>query len=147
MPRLPQHHLFELDPKISKRRFEQGQVRACFLPSAIFPPFSSSSLCNLLSFFLPLSVGCPQVPIVLPAGGVEIHHSLTPHRSLPNTSDRHRRALILRYQALSEPLIGTILLLCCSSPPVFYGQQRSKHVFWSRWSYSSLEDRQSIYET
>eukprot|EP00730_Choanoeca_flexa_P015957 TRINITY_DN7447_c0_g3_i1.p1 TRINITY_DN7447_c0_g3~~TRINITY_DN7447_c0_g3_i1.p1 ORF type:complete len:288 (+),score=33.87 TRINITY_DN7447_c0_g3_i1:187-1050(+) len=51
-----------------------------------------------------------QQPVCLHAGGIEIHSSYTPHRSMPNTSrHRHRRALILRYQPLSEPLGGGTL--------------------------------------
>ncbi|EGD74202.1 hypothetical protein PTSG_06214 [Salpingoeca rosetta] len=44
--------------------------------------------------------------IVLPAGGLEIHHSCTPHSSPPNTSARPRRVLILRFQAVTEPIVG-----------------------------------------
>ena len=44
---------------------------------------------------------------MLPAGGLEVHHPYTPHSSMPNTSrSRQRRAIILRYQPLSEPLHG-----------------------------------------
>eukprot|EP00045_Choanoeca_perplexa_P000665 m.15410 g.15410 ORF g.15410 m.15410 type:complete len:298 (-) comp10458_c0_seq1:30-923(-) len=51
-----------------------------------------------------------SVPICLQAGGVEIHSSYTPHCSMPNTSKtRQRRALILRYQPLSEPVAGGLL--------------------------------------
>ncbi len=43
----------------------------------------------------------------LPAGGLEVHHPATPHRSPPNASPtRWRRVLLCRYQPASEPLTG-----------------------------------------
>lgn len=36
-----------------------------------------------------------EVPVVMKAGSASFHHSLTLHRSLPNTSDRGRRGLIM----------------------------------------------------
>jgi ectoine hydroxylase-related dioxygenase (phytanoyl-CoA dioxygenase family) len=38
-----------------------------------------------------------QVPVEIKAGSMSIHHSLCVHRSLPNTSGRSRRGLILIY--------------------------------------------------
>lgn len=43
----------------------------------------------------------------LPAGGVEIHNPALPHSSGPNRSrHRWRRALVLRYQPATEPLVS-----------------------------------------
>eukprot|EP00048_Salpingoeca_helianthica_P005888 m.92944 g.92944 ORF g.92944 m.92944 type:complete len:304 (-) comp13787_c0_seq4:20-931(-) len=42
----------------------------------------------------------------MPAGALEIHHPGLPHSSGPNRSRAWRRALLLRYQPLSEPLAG-----------------------------------------
>lgn len=39
------------------------------------------------------------VPCEAPAGSVIFMHCLTPHSSLPNTSDTHRRTLIFEYRA------------------------------------------------
>jgi hypothetical protein len=52
------------------------------------------------------------------AGGLEVHHPLTPHSSHPNGSfTRPRRAIILRYQPSSEALTrGTLLHWRTGSP-------------------------------
>jgi len=45
------------------------------------------------------------VPVELKAGQCMFHHGLAPHRTLPNTSDRHRRALAIHYMdGLAKPL-------------------------------------------
>ena len=41
-------------------------------------------------------------PVPVPAGGVLFFSSTAPHRSGPNRSDTHRRALYLTYNAFSE---------------------------------------------
>jgi hypothetical protein len=38
----------------------------------------------------------------LPAGGAAMHHSLTPHRSTANTSQRDRRVIILRFMSAGD---------------------------------------------
>jgi len=39
-----------------------------------------------------------------PAGGMAIHHTMIPHTSFPNQSDRWRRVLVLRYMAAGGTL-------------------------------------------
>jgi ectoine hydroxylase-related dioxygenase (phytanoyl-CoA dioxygenase family) len=39
-----------------------------------------------------------------PAGGMAIHHTMIPHTSFPNKSDRWRRVLVLRYMAAGGTL-------------------------------------------
>jgi hypothetical protein len=38
-----------------------------------------------------------KVQYRIPAGGMAIHDTMIPHRSVPNSSDRWRRVLVLRY--------------------------------------------------
>jgi len=40
------------------------------------------------------------------AGGLECHHPYLPHSSLPNASDGNRRAIILRFQPDTEPVVA-----------------------------------------
>lgn len=98
------HHLFEMDPGIGVRRFEHDVVRM-IASRDLFVVCICGPALNLTALFCAL-IAC-QEELVLPAGSLEVHHPYTPHSSLPNASqDRHRRAIILRYQPLSEPLVG-----------------------------------------
>lgn len=55
-------------------------------------------------------LGVGSVAQRMPPGALEIHHPSLPHMSLKNRSRSWRRALLLRYQPLSEPLAaGTIV--------------------------------------
>ena len=47
------------------------------------------------------------IPIELKAGQIMFHHGATPHRTLPNTTENHRRALAIHYMdATARPLGG-----------------------------------------
>ncbi|MAG17662.1 MAG: hypothetical protein CMJ21_06285 [Phycisphaerae bacterium] len=46
---------------------------------------------------LPDNVEDNKVQYRIPAGGMAIHDTMIPHRSVPNSSDRWRRVLVLRY--------------------------------------------------
>ena len=43
----------------------------------------------------------PEFPALLKRGDASIHHILTPHRSGANTTDRHRRGIVLNYQGVN----------------------------------------------
>ena len=47
------------------------------------------------------------IPIELEAGQIMFHHGAAPHKTLPNTTENHRRALAIHYMdATSRPLGG-----------------------------------------
>lgn len=46
------------------------------------------------------------VALEMPAGSLECHHPYTPHSSPPNESDSHRRAIIMRFQPDTEPVVS-----------------------------------------
>jgi ectoine hydroxylase-related dioxygenase (phytanoyl-CoA dioxygenase family) len=48
---------------------------------------------------LPPDPDAVKVQYTFPAGGAATHHVMIPHNSIPNTSDRWRRVLVLRYTA------------------------------------------------
>jgi phytanoyl-CoA hydroxylase len=48
----------------------------------------------------------PKVPVIVPAGGVSVHHCCTLHGSAPNRSDRPRRAFIVQYAAGDNLQLG-----------------------------------------
>ena len=49
---------------------------------------------------LPESLEQVKVKYEFAAGGAATHHTMIPHSSMPNTSDRWRRVLVLRYMAV-----------------------------------------------
>ena len=53
---------------------------------------------------LPEDFESSAVQYRFPAGGMAIHHTMIPHTSLPNRSDRWRRVLVLRYMAAGGTL-------------------------------------------
>jgi len=55
---------------------------------------------------LPANVDQLEVPYRLKAGEAAIHHTMMPHRSCANTSDRWRRVLVCRYMS-AEGEMGT----------------------------------------
>jgi len=50
--------------------------------------------------------GEKQVPVIVPAGGMSIHHSRTLHASAPNRSSNSRRLLLIEYAAADAWPIG-----------------------------------------
>jgi ectoine hydroxylase-related dioxygenase (phytanoyl-CoA dioxygenase family) len=52
------------------------------------------------------AAGQPVADVVVPAGGMSIHHCLTLHSSKPNRSPRPRRALIFTYRAADAIQLG-----------------------------------------
>ena len=48
---------------------------------------------------LPENLEQAKVQYEFPAGGAATHHTMIPHSSMPNTSDRWRRVLVVRYMA------------------------------------------------
>jgi phytanoyl-CoA hydroxylase len=46
------------------------------------------------------------VPIEIKAGQMMFHHGATPHRTLPNTTDRPRRALAIHYVDATAKILG-----------------------------------------
>ena len=48
---------------------------------------------------LPPDIDARKVEYRLRAGQMATHHTMIPHNSVPNTSDRWRRVLVLRYMA------------------------------------------------
>ena len=94
------------------------------LYSRLYSRLHSPTLCLALT----------QRAVCLPAGGLEIHNSFTPHASTPNTSKhRSRRVIILRYQHRSEPVVGTCYApssLLCLRKPVFLRVQHLELQLW-----------------
>ena len=52
------------------------------------------------------AAGQPVAELIVPAGGVSIHHCLTLHSSKPNRSPRPRRALIFTFRAADAVQLG-----------------------------------------
>lgn len=46
------------------------------------------------------------VPVEIKAGQMMFHHGATPHRTLPNTTDRPRRALAIHYMDATARMLG-----------------------------------------
>lgn len=53
---------------------------------------------------LPQDIDSIKVQYEMPAGGMATHHTMIPHNSGPNLSDRWRRVLVLRYIAADGEL-------------------------------------------
>ena len=51
--------------------------------------------------YLPADISGASVEYRLTAGQLAVHHTLVPHSSTPNSTDRWRRVLVLRYMAAS----------------------------------------------
>ena len=63
------------------------------------------------------------VPVELKAGQCMFHHGAMPHRTLPNTTDRHRRAVAIHFMdATARPLGGNRMNEPAENMPILRGE-------------------------